>query len=61
MIHNCTVRRSSDGTSHGHFVLGYRVYVNDHPVACVDGAASNFVLVDLPSWLSCQSLEVDVR
>ena len=35
--------------------------MNDHPVACVDGAASSFVLVDLPSWLSCQSLEVDVR
>ena len=53
--------RGSKSANNGQCVLGYRVYVNDHPVACVDGAATNFVLVDLPRWLLSQRLDVDVR
>ena len=54
-------RRDKEGRSGGCYVLGYRVYVSGRPVASVDGAGSEPVLVDLPPVLAASCARVDVR
>lgn len=54
-------RHDKEGRSNGFYVLGYRVYASGHPVASVDGAGSDHVLVDLSSVLPTSCVKVDVR
>ena len=61
IAHAISCRRDQEGRSNGFYVLGYRVYASGHPVASVDGAGSDHVLVELPSALSASRVKVDVR
>lgn len=54
-------RHDKEGRSNGFYILGYRVYASGNPVASVNGAGSDRVLVNLSSMLTTSCVKVDVR